>query len=353
MTFGDVSVEDSRYLTTSNARKVIRLAQCQVEYLLHVQETLAAHKERLRGVAEQAQRDGIEARAEAQEHRARAKAARAELRKTRKALWTYEVLERIRSGTPLEEILADSASASNAQIVDASLDASFVSTGPDGDENAAVRAFAKAAARARDAEAFEKRAAAAEKKLAEAETRLAALGAEKAAAAATTASALEALEEAKKAAELRAASSATNFEKRLAQLEVELTDAKAMAEEARRRAEADAGDAEAARARADAAERANREAELDELRRSVRSVGDGSATEAAAAIAAATAAEKRLADLERRDGEIISELRQRLASKDEECARMRARRDNLEQQLVQLASGVATELHSAHSTPGY
>ena len=67
MTFGDVSVEDSRYLTTSNARKVIRLAQCQVEYLLHVQETLAAHKERLRGVAEQAQRDGIEARADAQE----------------------------------------------------------------------------------------------------------------------------------------------------------------------------------------------------------------------------------------------------------------------------------------------
>ena len=102
MTFGDVSVEDSRYLTTSNARKVIRLAQCQVEYLLHVQETLAAHKERLRGVAEQAQRDGAEARADAQEHRARAKAARGELRKTRKALRTYEVLERIRSGTPLE-----------------------------------------------------------------------------------------------------------------------------------------------------------------------------------------------------------------------------------------------------------
>ena len=253
MTFGDVSVEDSRYLTTSNARKVIRLAQCQVEYLLHVQETLAAHKERLRGVAEQAQRDGIEARADAQEHRARAKAARVELRKTRKALRTYEVLERIRSGTPLEEILADSASATNAPLVDASLDASFVSSAGNDEnaENAAVRAFAKAAARARDAEAFERRAELAEKKLAETEKRAAARAAEKAEADATAASVLEELEEAKRAAELRAASSAATFEKRLAQLEVELTEAKALAEEARRRAEADAGAAESARARAD------------------------------------------------------------------------------------------------------
>ena len=251
VTFGDVSVEDSRYLTTSNARKVIRLAQCQVEYLLHVQETLAAHKERLRGVAEQAQRDGIEARADAQEHRARAKAARVELRKTRKALRTYEVLERIRSGTPLEEILADSASATNAPLVDASLDASFVSSAGNDEnaENAAVRAFAKAAARARDAEAFERRAELAEKKLAETEKRAAARAAEKAEAAATAASVLEELEEAKQAAELRAASSAATFEKRLAQLEVELTEAKALAEEARRRAEADAGAAESARAR--------------------------------------------------------------------------------------------------------
>ena len=36
-----------------------------------------------------------------------------------------------------------------------------------------------------------------------------------------------------------------------------------------------------------------------------------------------------------------------------ECARLRSRRDDLEQQLVHLASGVATELHSTHSTPGY
>ena len=36
--------EDSRNApTTNNARKIIRLAQCQVEYLLHVQETLVHH----------------------------------------------------------------------------------------------------------------------------------------------------------------------------------------------------------------------------------------------------------------------------------------------------------------------
>ena len=45
------------------------------------------------------------------------------------------MLERIRSGTPLEAILADSASATNAPLVDASLDASFVSSAGN-DENA-------------------------------------------------------------------------------------------------------------------------------------------------------------------------------------------------------------------------
>ena len=103
-------------------------------------------------------------------------------------------------------------------------------------------------------------------------------------------------------------------------------------------------------------ERHQREAELNELRRSVKSVGDGSATEAATALAAATAAERRLADLEARDGEIIAELRQRLAAKDEECARLRVKRDALETQLVSLASGAGlgggeSLMHSVHGTP--
>lgn len=69
--FGDVTVEDSRNLTTNNSRKIIRLAQCQVEYLLHVQETLVRHKERLRRVAEHAQREAMDAKAKVRPRGAR------------------------------------------------------------------------------------------------------------------------------------------------------------------------------------------------------------------------------------------------------------------------------------------
>ena len=352
-------MEDSRYLTTSNARKVIRLAQCQVEYLLHVQETLATHKERLRGVAETAQRESITAKAESKEHRAKARCARTELRKTRKALKTYEVLEQIRAGTPLEEILLGTAQVSdtNGDKSSTGLDKSHrLDTDGDENENAAVNAFARAAAKARDAEAFEKRAVAAEAKCAEAVSYAEKLTVELGNSATQRELALEALESAKKQAAARNASSCETFEKRLAQLEVELVDAKQQAERALAASAVDAADADAARARANDVERHQREAELNELRRSVKSVGDGSATEAATALAAATAAERRLADLEARDGEIIAELRQRLAAKDEECARLRVKRDALETQLVSLASGAGlgggeSLMHSVHGTP--
>jgi hypothetical protein len=104
--FGDVTVEDNRNLTSHNARKILRLAQCQVEYLLHVQETLVTHKERLRAVAEDAQREALEVREKRREDKAKAKAIRLELRQARKALRTYELLEKIRAGTPVDEILA-------------------------------------------------------------------------------------------------------------------------------------------------------------------------------------------------------------------------------------------------------
>ena len=47
--FGDVTVEDSRNLTVNNSRKILRLAQCQVEYLLHVQETLVSTRSAFEG----------------------------------------------------------------------------------------------------------------------------------------------------------------------------------------------------------------------------------------------------------------------------------------------------------------
>jgi len=76
-----------------------------VEYLLHVQETLVRHKERLRRVAEHAQRRAMDATTQVKDEHAKAKAARAQLRQARKALRTYEVLEQVRSGKPLDEIL--------------------------------------------------------------------------------------------------------------------------------------------------------------------------------------------------------------------------------------------------------
>ena len=103
--FGDVTVEDSRNLTVNNSRKILRLAQCQVEYLLHVQETLVSHKERLRRVAEDAQRECIDAKSRFKHERVRTKQLKRELRTAKKALRTYEVLEQIRSGKPLDEIL--------------------------------------------------------------------------------------------------------------------------------------------------------------------------------------------------------------------------------------------------------
>jgi hypothetical protein len=103
--FGDVTVEDSRNLTVNNSRKILRLAQCQVEYLLHVQETLVSHKERLRRVAEDAQRECIDAKSRFKHERVRTKTLKRELRTAKKALRTYEVLEQIRSGKPLDEIL--------------------------------------------------------------------------------------------------------------------------------------------------------------------------------------------------------------------------------------------------------
>ena len=64
-----------------------------------------AHKERLRRCAEEAQRECIDAKSRLKHERVRAKELKRELRTARKALRTYEVLEQIRSGKPLEEIL--------------------------------------------------------------------------------------------------------------------------------------------------------------------------------------------------------------------------------------------------------
>ena len=370
MAFGDVTVEDSRNLTTNNARKIIRLAQCQVEYLLHVQETLVHHKERLRRVAEAAQRDAIDAKSKTRDERAKARATRAELRRAKKALKTYEVLEQIRGGKPLDEILtgavlvAGPGPAPAGADADASTRASRAETasrltalargaaGGDagvGSPGASPDVLAaKAAARAVEAMRAEDDL---ERRLASATRAANDLRAEKASLEAARDEAIAALDEANASAERRLASQAERFETAMREMETRLETAKREAEETRRAADAEATAAREARdAAAEADERARR-VEMETLRASVQSVGDGVVVEAAAATYRAEAAERRLADLEARDSAIIDELRDRLAEKDAEVSALRRKREDLESQLVKIAAN-ASMTPSELLTPG-
>ena len=370
MAFGDVTVEDSRNLTTNNARKIIRLAQCQVEYLLHVQETLVHHKERLRRVAEAAQRDAIDAKSKTRDERAKARATRAELRRAKKALKTYEVLEQIRGGKPLDEILtgavlvAGPGPAPAGADADASTRASRAETasrltalargaaGGDagvGSPGASPDVLAaKAAARAVEAMRAEDDL---ERRLASATRAANDLRAEKASLEAARDEAIAALDEANASAERRLASQEERFETAISEMETRLETAKREAEETRRAADAEATAAREARdAAAEADERARR-VEMETLRASVQSVGDGVVVEAAAATYRAEAAERRLADLEARDSAIIDELRDRLAEKDAEVSALRRKREDLESQLVKIAAN-ASMTPSELLTPG-
>ena len=363
-------MEDSRNLTTNNARKIIRLAQCQVEYLLHVQETLVHHKERLRRVAEAAQRDAIDAKSKTRDERAKARATRAELRRAKKALKTYEVLEQIRGGKPLDEILtgavlvAGPGPAPAGADADASTRASRAETasrltalargaaGGDagvGSPGASPDVLAaKAAARAVEAMRAEDDL---ERRLASATRAANDLRAEKASLEAARDEAIAALDEANASAERRLASQAERFETAMSEMETRLETAKREAEETRRAADAEATAAREARdAAAEADERARR-VEMETLRASVQSVGDGVVVEAAAATYRAEAAERRLADLEARDSAIIDELRDRLAEKDAEVSALRRKREDLESQLVKIAAN-ASMTPSELLTPG-
>ena len=363
-------MEDSRNLTTNNARKIIRLAQCQVEYLLHVQETLVHHKERLRRVAEAAQRDAIDAKSKTRDERAKARATRAELRRAKKALKTYEVLEQIRGGKPLDEILTGAVLVAGPGPRTGGrgrgrLHPSF----PRGDGVASHRArarrrrrrrrrgfpgaspdvlAAKAAARAVEAMRAEDDL---ERRLASATRAANDLRAEKASLEAARDEAIAALDEANASAERRLASQAERFETAMSEMETRLETAKREAEETRRAADAEATAAREARdAAAEADERARR-VEMETLRASVQSVGDGVVVEAAAATYRAEAAERRLADLEARDSAIIDELRDRLAEKDAEVSALRRKREDLESQLVKIAAN-ASMTPSELLTPG-
>lgn len=377
--FGDVTVEDSRNLTVNNSRKILRLAQCQVEYLLHVQETLVSHKERLRRVAEDAQRECIDAKSRFKHERVRTKTLKRELRTAKKALRTYEVLEQIRSGKPLDEILTGAIvfagpdgegsiapgpghSVRMSQTMDASVLPTLAALATPahagkekekdgGDLDSPDVMAAKAAARAMERLASEKDF---ERVAASATESANKLRVEKVAAERARDEAVSALKDANETAERSLRDQADAFERTMLSMETQLRRAQTAAEEARAKAEVDIADAKRERETFKAESRAASQRETSAMRTEIDalklSLGDSNSSDAlvqsAAALAAAKAAlaatEQRLADQEAHDAETIADLRTRLNEKKRECDEFKTRTKTLEEQLVSVAVAAST-----------
>jgi hypothetical protein len=375
--FGDVTVEDSRNLTVNNSRKILRLAQCQVEYLLHVQETLVSHKERLRRVAEDAQRECIDAKSRFKHERVRTKTLKRELRTAKKALRTYEVLEQIRSGKPLDEILTGAIvfagpdgegsiapgpghSVRMSQTMDASVLPTLAALATPGlggkekdggDLDSPDVMAAKAAARAMERLASEKDF---ERVAATATESANKLRVEKEAAERARDEAVSALKDANETAERSLRDQADAFERTMLSMETQLRRAQTAAEEARANAEVEIADAKRERETFKAESRAASQRETSAMRTEIDalklSLGDSNSSDAlvqsAAALAAAKAAlaatEQRLADQESHDAETIADLRTRLNEKKRECDEFKTRAKTLEEQLVSVAVAAST-----------
>ena len=104
LTFGDIGADDVRLFTETNFRKLFRLSQLTVEYLLHVQDTLQTRNARMH-------KDVSAARAHTESLRAQGRACkdsaaqyRRELRAAKKQLRLYEVLVAMRGRVPNDEI---------------------------------------------------------------------------------------------------------------------------------------------------------------------------------------------------------------------------------------------------------
>ena len=375
--FGDVTVEDSRNLTVNNSRKILRLAQCQVEYLLHVQETLVSHKERLRRVAEDAQRECIDAKSRFKHERVRTKTLKRELRTAKKALRTYEVLEQIRSGKPLDEILTGAIvfagpdgegsiapgpghSVRMSQTMDAIVLPTLAALATPGlagkekdggDLDSPDVMAAKAAARAMERLASEKDF---ERVAASATEAANKLRVEKEAAERARDEAVSALKDANETAERSLRDQADAFERTMLSMETQLRRAQTAAEEARAKAEVEIADAKRERETFKAESRAASQRETSAMRTEIDalklSLGDSNSSDAlvqsAAALAAAKAAlaatEQRLADQEAHDAETIADLRTRLNEKKRECDEFKTRAKTLEEQLVSVAVAAST-----------
>ena len=359
-----------------------------------------AHKERLRRCAEEAQRECIDAKSRLKHERVRAKELKRELRTARKALRTYEVLEQIRSGKPLEEILTGAivfagpdgegsiapGPGHSVRMSTQTMDASVLPTlaalaskaepsGDGGDDGGGgggggerpdspdVMA-AKAAARAMERLAAEKDF---ERQAASAVEAANAARAEKEAAERARAEAVEALREANETAERSLRDQADAFERTMLSMEEQLRRAQTAAEEARARAEKDIAAARRERETFAAESRAREQRETSAMRAEIDalklSLGDSNSSDAlvqsasalAAAKAALAATEQRLADQESHDADTIADLRARLNEKQRELDEARTRLKTLEEQLVSVAVAAAhppSVIGTPHATPG-
>ena len=360
-----------------------------------------AHKERLRRCAEEAQRECIDAKSRLKHERVRAKELKRELRTARKALRTYEVLEQIRSGKPLEEILTGAivfagpdgegsiapGPGHSVRMSTQTMDASVLPTlaalaskaepsgdGGDDDRGGGERPdspdvmAAKAAARAMERLAAEKDF---ERQAASAVEAANAARAEKEAAERARAEAVEALREANETAERSLRDQADAFERTMLSMEEQLRRAQTAAEEARARAEKEIADARRERETFAAESRAREQRETSAMRAEIDalklSLGDSNSSDAlvqsasalAAAKAALAATEQRLADQESHDADTIADLRARLNEKQRELDEARTRLKTLEEQLVSVAvaaahppSVIGTPHATPHATPG-
>eukprot|EP01018_Ginkgo_biloba_P011295 Gb_03048 [translate_table: standard] len=98
--FGNIIEEDTRNFTESNFIKIFRLSQLMVEYLLHVQEILVAHKTKLMEAGLELQNQGEKYRNRCALQEEALVQARRELKQLKKTVSTYEALLRSKEAVP-------------------------------------------------------------------------------------------------------------------------------------------------------------------------------------------------------------------------------------------------------------
>ncbi|CAM6094918.1 unnamed protein product [Calypogeia fissa] len=97
ITFADIQGEDTRNFSESNFIKVFRLAQLMVEYLLHVQELLASHKDTLLATGAEMERRVEKQRLKHVKLISDLSTLRHNFKQAKKTIRTYEIMLRVQN----------------------------------------------------------------------------------------------------------------------------------------------------------------------------------------------------------------------------------------------------------------